>query len=148
MIMQTYYTQLKQWIILLLLGFILPTVYAQTPTDTTNIKDTVNGGTVCITVDEYPEFPGGEIARAKFLQDNIVYPKDALEKKIQGRVRIEFKILKTGEMTEIKVAQSVHPLLDNEALRVVRLMPNWKPAKSNGEAVEFIQCIPVRFTLP
>jgi TonB family protein len=145
-IMIKHYICIKQWTVLLLLVSFFPTVCAQTPTNTIQ-KDTNKEKEIFIFVEENPEFPGGEEARQKFLQDNIVYPKKAQEKMIQGRVVLYFTVETTGEITEIKVAQSVHPLLDNEALRVAKLMPNWKPAKQRNKAVRVQYSMPITFTL-
>lgn len=94
------------------------------------------------TVDEIPEFPGGMMACMQFLAQNIKYPPQAIADSIEGRVIIQMVIKKDGTITDAKVARSVHPLLDAEALRVVNLMPKWQPGKHEGKAVN------VRFTLP
>jgi len=94
------------------------------------------------TVDEIPEFPGGMMECMKFLAQNIKYPPQAIADNIEGRVIIQMVIKKDGSIQDAKVARGVHPLLDKEALRVVNLMPKWKPGKHKGEAVN------VRFTLP
>ena len=78
----------------------------------------------------------------KFLQQNIKYPKEAQEQGKQGRVIVQFVVNKDGSITGDSVVRSVDPLLDAEALRVVRSMPNWTPGKQRGKEVR------VRFTLP
>ncbi len=93
-------------------------------------------------VEEQPMFPGGMQEMMKFLQQNIKYPKEAQEQGKQGRVIVQFVVNKDGSITGDSVVRSVDPLLDAEALRVVRSMPNWTPGKQKGEPVR------VRFTLP
>lgn len=93
-------------------------------------------------VDEQPEFPGGMMECMKFLAKNIKYPTEAIKNGIQGRVIVQMVIQKDGSIADAKVARSVDPMLDAEAIRVVNLMPKWKPGKHEGEAVN------VRFTLP
>ena len=97
--------------------------------------------------EESPEFTGGEVARVQFLMDNLRYPMEAKEKKLQGRVAVYFVVEKDGSLTNFEVVKSVHPVLDEEALRVVNLMPKWKPGKVRGEAVRVQFQIPINFTL-
>ena len=78
----------------------------------------------------------------KFLQQNIKYPKEAQEQGKQGRVIVQFVVNKDGSIVNDSIVRSVDPLLDAEALRVVRSMPNWTPGKQKGKPVR------VRFTLP
>ena len=98
-------------------------------------------------VEEMPEFPGGMQECMKFLSKNIMYPPQAKENEIQGRVIIEMVISKDGDVTNVKVVKGVDPLLDKEALRVINLMPKWKPGKQRGKAVNVKYAIPVMFRL-
>ena len=98
-------------------------------------------------VEEMPEFPGGMVECMKFLGRNIQYPKISQENGIQGRVIVTFVINKDGSITEAKIARSVDYYLDKEALRVVSLMPKWKPGKINGKAVRVKYTLPVMFRL-
>ena len=93
-------------------------------------------------VEEMPQFPGGQEGLMIFLRDNMKYPKEATEKGIQGRVLAKFIVEKDGLVSEPEIVKSVYPALDEEALRVVRCMPKWKPGKQNGKPVR------VRFTIP
>lgn len=93
-------------------------------------------------VEEQPLFPGGMQEMMKFLQQNIKYPKEAQEQGKQGRVIVQFVVNKDGSIVNDSIVRSVDPLLDAEALRVVRSMPNWTPGKQKGKPVR------VRFTLP
>ena len=99
-------------------------------------------------VDEiYPEFQGGEEARIKFLQENLVYPQEAKEKGIEGKVYIGFVVEKDSSLTNFTIVRSAHPLLDEEALRVVKLMPKWIPGKQKDKAIRFQFNIPIVFKL-
>ena len=99
-------------------------------------------GEIFLVVEEQRMFPGGMEEMVKFLQKEIKYPKEAMDKKIQGRVIVQFVVNKDGSICEDTVVKSVDPLLDAEALRVVLSMPNWTPGKQKGDPVR------VRFTLP
>jgi len=108
-------------------------------------------------VDVMPEFPGGDKALMKFVSDNISYPKDArgVDKKgrkindgMQGRVLVSFVVKKDGSISDIAVKESSgYPILDEEAIRVVKLMPKWKPGTQNGKAKNVHFTLPIVFTL-
>ncbi len=97
---------------------------------------------VFVVVENQPEFPGGMEALMKYLGENIRYPVEAMINKTEGRVIANFLINKDGAISDVNVVRSVDPLLDAEAVRVLSLMPNWKPGMQRGEAVN------VRFTIP
>jgi TonB family protein len=84
----------------------------------------------------------------EFLRTNMHYPEEAHKADIQGRVIVTFVIEKDGSVTEAKVVRSVHPLLDEEAVRVVSAMPNWQPGKQDGKPVRVKYTIPIMFSLP
>lgn len=102
----------------------------------------VDSDGVYLMPDQLPEFPGGIQAMMKFLSTNIKYPVEAQKKGISGRVIVQFVIMEDGTLDQAKVIRGVDPLLDEEALRVVKSMPKWKPRMDRGEAVK------VRFTAP
>ena len=93
-------------------------------------------------VEEMPEFPGGMPALIEFLQTNIKYPKDAIKQDVGGRVMVMFVVETDGSISNVRVARKVFPSLDEEAVRVVKAMPKWKPGKEKGRPVR------VNFTLP
>jgi protein TonB len=103
--------------------------------------------TVYDTVEQMPSFPGGQSALFKYLSDEIIYPAVCINNKIQGRVIVSFIVERDGSITEAKIARSIDPALDKEALRVVRNMPNWIPGKRHGEKVRVKYTIPVTFRL-
>ena len=115
----------------------------QTPTTPQDKKD----GKVYDVVEVMPQFPGGNAEMMKFLKENIRYPKEAHEKNIQGRVIVRFIVNEDGQVSDAKVARSVDPLLDAEALRVVNSMPKWTPGKQDGKAVKVKYHLPLSFQL-
>ena len=104
-------------------------------------------GEVFRVVEEMPEFVGGMGECMKYLAKNIKYPTEAIEKGIQGRVIVQMVVTKEGYIADTKIARGIDPLLDTEALRVVSNMPNWKPGKQKGEAVNVMYTLPVMFRL-
>lgn len=97
--------------------------------------------------DQDPSFPGGDVACMKWLRDNIKYPAKAIEKGIEGRAYVTFVVTKEGKITNAEVVRSSDPLLEAEALRAVRSMPDWIPAKRNGQNVDLQFTLPVMFRL-
>ena len=98
-------------------------------------------------VEQMPEFPGGMKELMTYLKDNIKYPKAAQDKKVQGRVIVQFVVEKDGTPTEFNVLRSVDPDLDAEALRVLGEMPKWKPGMQKGQVVRVKYTVPVTFKL-
>ena len=98
-------------------------------------------------LDEKPEYPGGMGELIKFIQQSIQYPPVALQKQTQGRVWIGSIIDTTGRMVDPEVVYSVDSLLDEEALRIIRMIPDWKPGKLNGKTVRVKLCFPVTFKI-
>ncbi len=94
-----------------------------------------------------PEFPGGIKKLLNFLNKNIVYPQAAIDAEIQGRVVVQFIVEKDGTPGNFEIMRPVSPELDVEVLRVLRLMPEWKPAMKNGQAVRCKLTVPVTFRL-
>lgn len=98
-------------------------------------------------VDKMPEFPGGIEAMWKFINANLQYPVEVQKRGIQGKVIIQFIIDENGSTTQPDVIRSVDPLLDKEAIRIVKLMPKWKPGMLEGKPVEVKYTIPITFKL-
>lgn len=95
-----------------------------------------------------PEFPGGMKGCLDFIQTEMCYPEEAKKADIQGRVILQFIIEKDGTPTQPRIVRSVHPLLDKEALRIIRQMPKWIPGKQDGKPQRVLYTIPVPFQLP
>lgn len=98
-------------------------------------------------VEEIPEFPGGVEALMDFVGKNVKYPEQAKEKEISGRVFIGFVIEKDGSVNEVKVLRGIGGGCDDEAVRVVKAMPKWKPGKQKGEPVRVSYMLPINFKL-
>lgn len=96
-----------------------------------------------------PEFPGGTEALMKFIQVNIKYPEIEKELGIEGKVYVGFVVMKTGEITNIKIMRGIKdaPNVDKEAIRIVKLMPLWIPGMNNGQKVNVRTIVPIRFSL-
>ncbi|MFM9027861.1 MAG: TonB family protein, partial [Bacteroidota bacterium] len=104
-------------------------------------------GKIFTVVEEMPTFPGGEAELFKYLQKNIKFPPIARENGIQGRVFVTFVVDKDGKVKDAKVLRGIGGGCDEEALRVVRSMPDWKAGKQNGRAVSVQYNLPINFTL-
>ena len=102
---------------------------------------------VFMVAEQMPEYPGGMKEMLKFLQENVKYPVNAIKNNVQGRVIVQFVVEKDGTLTEFKVARSVDPDLDAEALRVLQTMPKWKPGMQKGQVVRVKFTVPVSFKL-
>ena len=94
-----------------------------------------------------PQFPGGREVLLKYLAANIKYPASAVKAKKQGRVIVTFIVQKDGSITHAKIARSINPELDAEALRVVKGMPKWTPGTQLGKPVSVKYVLPVKFSL-
>ena len=99
------------------------------------------------SVEQMPQFPGGEAALMKFLQSHINYPPMAAENNVQGRVVVQFVVDKTGKVGEVKVVRNVDKDLDKEAVRVCKSLPKFTPGRQNGQAVAVWYTLPVTFKL-
>ncbi len=102
---------------------------------------------VFTVVEEMPEYPGGVGALRNFLAQTVKYPEDAIKKGIQGKVYVNFVVEKDGSVGAVKIVRGVSPELDAEALRVVKLLTNWKPGKQKGEDVRVSYTVPIQFKL-
>ena len=98
-------------------------------------------------VEQVPAFPGGQEALFSYLQKNIKYPPIARENGIEGKVFLSFVVDKTGHIRDIKIKRGIGGGCDEEAVRVVKNMPSWKPGKQNGKEVNVMFTLPIKFTL-
>lgn len=98
-------------------------------------------------VEQMPSFPGGISQAMLFIQISLRYPAVAKKEGIQGRVILTFVVETDGRLTDIKVAKSISPSLDEEAVRIVKSMPKWIPGKQNGIPVRVRYTLPVSFRL-
>lgn len=98
-------------------------------------------------VEELPEYPGGMVEFMKWLTATLKYPDRALRQKIKGKVMVSFIVNQDGSISDIKLEKSVNKLLDDEALRVIRMMPSWKPGLDKGKPCRSMVAIPVVFEI-
>jgi len=100
-----------------------------------------------IIVEEMPVFPGGDTERQRFLAETIQYPQQAAENAIQGTVYVQFVIDSKGNITDVKILRGIGGGCDEEASRVIKMMPQWKPGRQNGKTVRVLYNMPVIFKL-
>lgn len=98
-------------------------------------------------VEQQPQFPGGDAALYGFIQSHLNYPAMAIENGVSGRVTVRFKVDKTGKVTNVSIARGKDPDLDREAVRVVKMLPNFVPGRMNGQPVAVWYTLPVQFKL-
>ncbi|RTQ47152.1 energy transducer TonB [Hymenobacter gummosus] len=101
---------------------------------------------VGLLVEKMPEPRGGMEGLMKFFQKEARYPAEALHDQVEGKVFVSFVVKSTGQIAEAQVVRGLHPQLDAEALRVVRLMPPWTPGAQNGKPVDVQYTMPINFT--
>jgi TonB family protein len=110
-------------------------------------EKTVSTDKVFAVVDKMPEFPGGDNGLMSFISSNLRYPAQSQREGIQGRVMVQFVVDKDGKVKNTKVLRSINFEMDEEALRVVGLMPKWIPGEQKGEKVAVSYVIPINFKL-
>lgn len=91
------------------------------------------------------EFPGGKDALTKYIKKNMIYPEKAKMENIQGRVYVKFTVNEYGKILNPHIIRSIDPLIDNEAVRLIKEMPDWKPAKTKYFPVKSEEILPVVF---
>ena len=104
-------------------------------------------GKIYTVVNQQPDFPGGEAAIMAFIKKNLKYPASASENGIQGRVTLSFVVEKDGSISNIEILRSPAEELSQEAIRIVKSMPKWKPGVLKGEKVRVKYVLPVTFRL-
>lgn len=110
-------------------------------------KEEVDEDVVFTVVEQQAEFPGGMEALVKFLQKNVKYPAIARRMGVEGSVFVSFVVDRAGAISDIQVVKGISAECDKEAVRVVGMMPPWKPGKQNGKAVKSRFVLPVKFKL-
>jgi TonB family protein len=109
--------------------------------------DPKTGKEVYTVVEKQPFFPGGHEGYVKFLVDNIKYPEEAIKKSVTGTVYVTFVVEETGAVTNVKILRGIGSGCDEEALRVVKMMPNWNPGLEKGRPVAVQFNLPIKFNL-
>lgn len=116
--------------------------------NTENVKDqSVKEDEIFNFVEQMPEFPDGPAAMQIFIRDNLRYPEEARLKKIEGTVVVQFLITMEGKLTKVNVTRGIGYGCDEEAIRVIQSMPDWKPGKHNNKEVPVNFVLPVKFKL-
>lgn len=120
------------------------------PHGTVTVQNVSDTNAVFSYAEQMPQFPGGQAAFFKFLQDSIRYPIIEKENGLQGTVYVSFVVEKDGSITSIQTVKGVPgaPGLSREAERVIGLMPKWTPGKLNGKPVRVNITQPIKFVLP
>jgi periplasmic protein TonB len=102
---------------------------------------------IFIYVKNMPEYPGGVVALKRYIAEHVVYPAVANENGIEGTVYLRFEVTKTGSIGKVELQKGVDKLLDDEAIRVIKSLPKFKPGEQNGKKVSVWYSIPVTFKL-
>jgi len=110
-------------------------------------EETIIEPEIFLIVEEQPEFPGGDVARNNYFANQIKYPQQAKEDGIQGIVYIGFVVEPDGSVSNVSILRGIGGGCDEEAVRVVKQMPAWKPGKQRNMPVRVRFTLPVRFTL-
>jgi TonB family C-terminal domain len=101
-----------------------------------------------IIVEQMPEFPNREDSMKAFINKHLVFPPEAIKDGKEGMVICSFIVNKDGSLSDIEVIRGIHPLLNAEAIRLIKSFPKWIPGKQGGKAVPVKFTLPIRFTLP
>lgn len=142
---------MKKICLLFVAMFCTLVMFAQSDGVNTTSNDTVVGDDdyICVYYETWPEFPGGEQEMFKYIQENLIYPKLALKKQIQGRSICQFIVEKDGSISHIQVVRSSgNKSLDRAAIRVIKTMPKWTPGRLQGKIVRTTYALPVNFRIP
>ena len=141
---------MKKICLLFVAMFCTLVMFAQSDGVNTTSNDTVvDVGYICVNYETLPEFPGGQKEMFKYIQENLIYPKQALKKQIQGRSICQFIVEKDGSISHIRVVRSSgNKSLDRAAIRVIKTMPKWTPGRLQGKIVRTHYTLPVNFRIP
>ena len=98
-------------------------------------------------IEEQPTFPGGQEALMSYLGSKMIYPIDAIENSVQGRLMVQFTVSAEGKVADVVVVRELYPSIDAEAIRIVKAMPDWIPGKDKGKNVSARVTLPIAFML-
>ena len=102
---------------------------------------------IFMIVEKMPVFPGGELGLRKYIATNVKYPNIARESGIEGKIYVRFCVTSTGSVSKVSIARGVDPILDQEAIRVVKTLPKWQPGEQRGKKVNVWYTVPINFQL-
>lgn len=111
------------------------------------LQDAEEDEEVFMVVEEMPEFPGGDQELWNYIRNNITYPANAKENNIAGKVYVSFIVEKSGNVAHVEIVKGIDKDLDDEAIRVIKLLPRYNPGKKDGKPVRVKFTIPIKFTL-
>ena len=115
--------------------------------DKINEKSFTNQDDAYVIVEEMPEFPGGEKALLMYIAEHVNYPEEAKAKDIEGSVYIKFVVNSEGKVQDVETLRGVDPLLDQEAIKVIESLPDFKPGRQDGKPVNVSMQVPIKFQL-
>jgi len=134
-------------VVILLSGSSFNRILAQTSNKESSNKTDKKPEKAYEKVDVAPQYPGGDEALINFLASNIKYPEEAKKLGIQGKVVVTFVIQPTGEVADVKVLKGIGSGCDEESVRVIKMMPKWKPGEMKGKTVSVKYVLPISYTL-
>ncbi len=117
------------------------------PPEYSSSSSGINDEPIFDVVEEEPVFSGGEKAMTDFIRSHVRYPELSIQMGDQGKVYVRFVVEKNGRVANVSIARGVTPELDKEAMRVIRMMPNWKPGLQRGVPVRTNVVVPIVFKL-
>ena len=123
------------------------TASAQDSTIEIRVRKPVMDDRVFLVVEQMPAYPGGDDALIKFIRINVRYPDLERENNIQGRVVVSFIVETDGSISNIAIRKGVSKGINKEALRVVGLMPRFRPGRQSGQSVRVQYILPIQFRL-
>ncbi len=134
---------LKNFLCLIVVLFSAQQMRAQQPESV----DAFQLATTTLSVDQMPQFPGGNKALMKFLRENLEYPEEARKNGIEGKVLSQFLVNEDGTLTDIEIVRGLGYGCDDEVLRLIHQMPKWDAGTKDGKAVKVVFKLPVVFAL-
>lgn len=137
---------MKKIVLSLVMLLAVASLSAQNTGSKSSVKESVDEPTF-ITVEQMPEFPGGNEGLRNFLIENLHYPEKAKANKTTGRVFVSFVVEKDGSIYNAKILRDIGDGCGEEALRVVKAMPRWKPGMQRGKNVRVQYTLPLNFQL-
>lgn len=137
----------KLFIALMLIGVAAAACAQSDAKASTKANDATAEEEVFLIVEQEAEFPGGLDALSKYLSANLTYPQEARDANVEGKVIVQFVIEKNGKVSNIKVLRDIGSGCGEEAVRVIKGMPRWKPGQQRGKPVRCQFTLPVNFQL-
>ena len=137
---------MKKIVLSLVMLLAVAALSAQNTRGKNNVKESVDEPTF-IAVEQMPEFPGGQEGLVNYLVENLNYPEKAKAKKITGKVYVSFVVERDGSISNVKVLRDIGYGCGEEAVRVVKAMPHWKPGMQRGKNVRVQYTLPLNFQI-